>query len=145
VGQPHAVPRVHPPDRRPSQGRGEGAARRRPQPALVLGANAFFETELWAEQGHEYGVDLGVAYSAIDSKLSVGVETRVEIVDTRSTRLTPLEVEWLIGPNLSWRPVPQAHVLLTAYVGPGFFRGAGTDAFAAHLVFQPTLVIGWRL
>jgi hypothetical protein len=114
-------------------------------PRWFWGANLFFETELWGDQGHEYGAVAGVAYSLVDSKLSLGAETRVEVVDTRATRLTPLEIEWLIGPSLSWRPVPQAHVLFTAYLGPGFSRGAGSDPFSARLVFQPSLVIGWRL
>jgi hypothetical protein len=113
-------------------------------PRLFWGANLFFETELWGEQAHEFGVVAGVAYSLLDSKLSLGAETRVELVDTRAARFSPLEVEWLIGPTLSWRPVPQAHLLLTAYAGPGFSRGVATDAFSARFVLQPTLVLGWR-
>ena len=109
------------------------------------GANLFFETELWGEQGHELGVAGGVAYSLFDSKLSLGAETNLEVVDTRAARFSPLEIEWLIGPTLSWRPVPQAHLLLTAYAGPGFSRGVVTDAFSARFVFQPRLVLGWRL
>lgn len=112
---------------------------------LFWGFNLFFESELWgAEQAHEYGVVGGLAWSLLDSKLSLGAETRLEIVDTRATRFRPLEVEWLIGPSVSFRPVPAAHVLFTAYVGPGFSRSGPTDAFAATLVFQPTLVAGWR-
>ncbi|MFZ5442408.1 MAG: hypothetical protein ACOZQL_20530 [Myxococcota bacterium] len=113
-------------------------------PRLFWGANLFFETELWGDQGHEYGVTGGLAYSLLDSKLSLGAETRLEVVDTRFTRATPLELEWLIGPTLSWRPVPQAHVLLTAYAGPGWSRETGSDPFSARFVFQPTLVTGWR-
>jgi hypothetical protein len=112
---------------------------------LFWGLNLFFESELWGAQTHEYGVVAGLAYSLLDSKLSIGAETNVEIIDTRFARFSPLEIEWLIGPTLSWRPVPQAHLLLTAYAGPGFFRGAAADSFAAHFVFQPTLVMGWRL
>ncbi len=114
-------------------------------PRLFWGANLFFETELWGEQAHEFGVVAGLAYSVIDSKLSLGAETNVEIVDTRVARFSPLEIEWLIGPTLSWRPVPQAHLLLTASAGPGFFRGVATDSFSARFVFQPRLVLGWRL
>ena len=112
---------------------------------LFWGLNLFFERELWGpEQGHEYGLAGGLAYSLLDSKLSLGVETNLELVDTRAARFSPLEIEWLIGPTVSWRPVPQAHVLLTAYAGPAFTRGAAGEAFGAHFVFQPRLVIGWR-
>jgi hypothetical protein len=111
---------------------------------LFWGVNVFFETELWGDQTHEYGFVAGLASSLLDSKLSLGAETRLELVDTRSSRFTPLEVEWLIGPSLSWRPVPSAHVLLTAYVGPGFSRPDQASSYAAQFVFQPTLVAGWR-
>lgn len=114
-------------------------------PRLFWGLNLFFETELWGDQTHEYGAVAGLAYSLVDSKLSLGAETKVEIIDTRFARFSPLELEWLIGPSISYRPVPQAHLLFTAYGGPGFFRGAVSDGFAAHFVFQPTLVLGWRL
>jgi hypothetical protein len=114
-------------------------------PRWFWGLNLFFESELWGAQTHEYGVVAGLAYSLLDSRLSIGAETNVELIDTRFARFSPLEIEWLIGPTLSWRPVPQAHLLLTAYAGPGFFRGGAADSFAAHFVFQPTLVLGWRL
>ena len=112
---------------------------------LFWGVNLFFERELWGlQQGHEYGLVGGLAYSLLDSKWSLGVETSLELIDTRAARFSPLEIEWLIGPTMSWRPVPQAHVLLTAYGGPVFTRGAASEAFGAHFVFQPRLVSGWR-
>lgn len=113
-------------------------------PGLFWGLNLFFERELWGNQGHEYGLVAGLAWSLIDSRLSVGAETRLELVDGRAARFSPLEVEWLVGPSLSYRPIPQAHVLFTAYLGPGFSRASAGDAFGARFVFQPSLVLGWR-
>ncbi|MFO0596788.1 MAG: hypothetical protein U0228_15855 [Myxococcaceae bacterium] len=114
-------------------------------PRLFWGVNLFFESELWgADEAHEYGVVAGLAWSVIDSVLSLGAETRLELVDTRATRFQPIELEWLIGPSLSWRPIPQAHLLFTAYLGPGFSRAAASDPYTGRFVFQPTLVGGWR-
>ena len=114
-------------------------------PRLFWGLNLFFERELWGfEQGHEYGFTAGLTYSLRDSKLSLGGEARVELVDTRTTRFTPLGIELLVGPSVSWRPVPAAHVLLVWYVGPELSRDDGTAPFRAAFVMQPTLVGGWR-
>jgi hypothetical protein len=113
---------------------------------LYWGLNLFWERELWGtNQGHEYGLTGGLSYSLLDNRLAVGGEVRVEVVDNRQSRPAPLEVEFLAGPSVSFRPVPQAHLLLVAFVGAGLSRaGADTD-FLAHGLIQPTLVLGWRL
>lgn len=112
---------------------------------LYWGANLFFETDLFGPNtGHEYGLTGGLSYSLLDSKLSLGAEARVEIVDDRLQGRAPLGLELLLGPALSWRPVPGAHVLLVWFLGPELERGSATDAFAGRFVMQPTLVAGWR-
>lgn len=112
---------------------------------LYWGLNLFYERELWgSDQAHEYGLTGGLSYSLIANKLSLGVETRLEIIDTRASRPAPLEVEFLLGPTMAWRPVPQMHVLLVWFLGAGFERPDPMTAFSGRALMQPTLVAGWR-
>ena len=112
---------------------------------VFWGVNLFFERELWGfDQAHEYGATAGLTWSLLDSELSLGGEARVELVDTRTSRFSPLGVELLVGPTVSWRPVPSAHLLLVWYVGPELERADSAASLAARFVMQPTLVGGWR-
>ncbi len=114
-------------------------------PRLFWGANLFWERELWGgPQESEYGATLGLSYSLLDSKLSLGAEAKVEFVDHRTTRFNPDEIELLLGPCISWRPIPNAHVLLVAFLGPEFSRPDSLTPHGAVVVFQPNLVMGWR-
>jgi hypothetical protein len=111
---------------------------------LYWGLNLFFERELWGtKQVNEYGFTGGVSYSLSESKFSLGVETRLELVDIRDRRFSPDEIEFLIGPTMVWRPIPQANVLLVWFVGPGLEREPG-EAYKTSFVMQPTLVAGWK-
>jgi hypothetical protein len=113
-------------------------------PRLYWGFNLFFERELWGtQQVNEYGFTGGLSYSLFDSKLSLGLETRLELVDVRDRRFSPDEIEVLIGPTLAWRPVPQANLLLVWFLGPGLERAPG-EVYKASFVMQPTLVAGWK-
>ncbi len=112
---------------------------------LYWGANLFWERELWGgPQESEYGLTFGLSYSLLDSKLALGAEGRLELVDHRTTRFDPDGVEVLLGPSLSWRPIPNAHVLLVAFLGPELSRGDSTSPLQGVFVFQPNLVLGWR-
>lgn len=112
---------------------------------LYWGLNLFFERELWGDdQVNEYGLTGGLSYSLLENVLGVGAEVRVELVDNRNSRPAPVEMEFLAGPSLSWRPLPQANVLLVWLVGPGFERPDTASGFAARGVMQPTVIAGWR-
>lgn len=110
---------------------------------LYWGFNLFWERELWGSaQAQEYGFTGGVSYALLDSKFSLGAEARIELVDTRTRRFNPDSMEFLAGPTLCWRPIPQANVLLVWFVGPEFTRG--TADYTAAFVLEPTLVAGWK-
>ena len=112
---------------------------------LFWGANFFWERELWGgPQESEYGATFGLSYSLLDSKFSLGAEVRLELVDHRNTRFDPDAIELLLGPALSWRPLPNAHVLLVAFLGPEFSRPDSLTPRSGVGVFQPNLVVGWR-
>ncbi len=112
---------------------------------LYWGANLFWERELWGgPQEAEYGATVGLSYSLLDSKFSLGGEARLELVDHRNTRFNPDSVEVFLGPSISWRPIPNAHVLLVAFLGPELARNEVNAPLTGGLIFQPTLVMGWR-
>jgi hypothetical protein len=112
---------------------------------LYWGANLFWERELWGgPQEAEYGVTLGLSYSLLDSKFSLGAEARLELVDHRDTRFNPDSLELLVGPSITWRPVPNAHLLLVAFIGPELGRDAPGRPLTGGTNFQPEVVLGWR-
>lgn len=111
---------------------------------LYWGLNLFYERELWGAQAQEYGVTGGLSYSLLENVLGAGAEFRVELVDDRTARPSPLEMEFLAGPSLSWRPLPQANVLVVWLVGAGFERSDPATPFSARGIMQPTVIAGWR-
>ena len=112
---------------------------------LYWGLNLFFERELWgSELSNEYGGTAGISYSLVERKFALGAELRIEAVDVRDERFQARELEFLLGPSISFQPIDGAHILLVLFAGPGLERAVATDPFTAQFVFQPTLVGGWR-
>jgi hypothetical protein len=76
------------------------------------GSNLVWEHELGNAQENSNEWTTGVSYSAIDSKVGVGVETQLALVnqlDGHGGR-TPFENQFVIGPSLQFRPLPQIHL-----------------------------------
>jgi len=112
---------------------------------LYWGLNFFFERDLYgAQQGQEYGLNAGLSYSLLASKLSLGAEVQLELEDAKGHHGDPDSIEVLAGPSLAWHPVKGAHLLLVWFLGPAFERASPSDARGAHGLMQPTLVAGWR-
>ena len=112
---------------------------------LYWGFNFFFERDLYGgAQSQEYGVNGGLSYSLLASKLSLGAEVQVELEDAKHHHGDPDSIEILVGPSLAWRPVPSAHLLLVWFVGPAIERASPGADRTAHSLMQPTLVAGWR-
>jgi hypothetical protein len=112
---------------------------------LYWGLNVFYERELYGDkQQQEYGVTGGLSYSLLENTLGVGAEFRAEFVDVRASRPAPVEMEFLAGPSLSWRPLRQANVLLVWLVGMGLERPDSSSGFSARGVMLPTVIAGWR-
>jgi hypothetical protein len=112
---------------------------------LYWGVNLFFELELWGTNlTHEYGGTAGISYALVEKTFALGAELRIEAVDERDERFQARELEFLLGPSISFEPLEGAHLLLVLYGGPGLERAAAGTPFAAKFLFQPTLVGGWR-
>jgi hypothetical protein len=78
-------------------------------PRWHWGFNLFYEQETGGVRATEMGFSQAVSYSAIDSKLSVGVEMNFERTTEKGSRSNP-EIEFLIGPSIQWRPTRRIHV-----------------------------------
>jgi len=61
----------------------------------------------------------GVSYSAVDSKMSVGLETQLAMVNSKVAPglRSPYETNFLVGPSLQFRPLPQMHIDFAPLIG----------------------------
>jgi hypothetical protein len=108
------------------------------RPRLYWGANLVYERELsGAVQEQEYAVTGALSWAAVDGRLGVGAELKVETTDTRTTRFQFEAVEVLLGPSIVWRIHPKAQLSLTALLG------AEVSSTGAKWLLEPTLIFGW--
>jgi hypothetical protein len=85
-------------------------------PKWHWGLNLFYEQEAGGPRTTEWGVSQAVAYSLLDSRLSVGLEMNFERTTERKSRGEP-EIEFLIGPSVQWRPTLRTHLDIVPLVG----------------------------
>lgn len=101
------------------------------------GSNLVWEHETAGAEENSNEWTTGVSYTALDSKIGVGVETQLALVDSIDpvTRTRgPFAKEFLIGPSIQFRPLPQLHI----DVAPLF--GVTADASRA----KTFVVVGWE-
>ncbi len=83
------------------------------------GINLAVERALGADFGHEYQISAGLSRTLSDQALSLGLEGRFEFHDAAGKRLMNLfDQAALVGPSLSWSPVPPMHLLWSVLAGP---------------------------
>jgi hypothetical protein len=85
-------------------------------PRWHWGFNLFYEQEVGGPRATELGFSQAFGYSAIDGKLSVGVEMNLERTTEKGSRSDPA-VEFLIGPSIQWRPTRRTHLDLVPLFG----------------------------
>lgn len=71
--------------------------------------NGFFGGELSDRNTAEIGASGGISKMIIDSKLSLGIESRYRYVSVEDHR-SDGKYEWLIGPSMQWRPTENTHL-----------------------------------
>lgn len=100
------------------------------------GSNFVFEHEMGGVQENSNEWTTGLSYTVRDSKLSVGMETQVALVNEKINAATrgKLDRQFLIGPSLQFRLLPQMHV----DVAPLF----GATAKSPRTKF--IVVLGWE-
>ena len=92
-------------------------------PRWHWGSDLFYEQAVNGDRRTEKAVSLAVSYSAIDEKLGIGMETRLDSENDIGDRHAHLNVE--LGPSLQWRITPRLHLDLE----PLF----GVTGFAPHI------------
>lgn len=100
------------------------------------GSNVVWEHELGGPQENSNEWTTGVSRTIRDSKVGVGVETKLALVnalDARGSR-GDFEKEFLVGPSIQFRPLPQMHVDFAPLFGV-------TKAAARAQTF---VVLGWE-
>jgi hypothetical protein len=105
-------------------------------PRWHWGSNLVWEHEMGGPQENSNEWTTGLSYSLRDSKVSVGVETQMALVNERIApgMRTPFSKEFVVGPSLQFRPLPQMHL----DIAPMF--GATTNSLRAKSFF----VLGWE-
>lgn len=96
------------------------------EPKLLLGGeiaqgwhwafNFVGEFELGGEREYEYALTSAVAYSVIDSVLSIGVENILTLTDVAGNR-GDYSVSFVIGPSIQWHPVPAMTINIAPLFG----------------------------
>jgi hypothetical protein len=71
--------------------------------------NLVYEQQVGGGRATEFKATQALTYSLIDDKLTAGVEMKFEHTTEKGERSDP-EVEFLLGPSLSWRPTKHTHV-----------------------------------
>jgi hypothetical protein len=80
------------------------------------GLNVFYEQEVGGGRDSEMGFAQALSYTAIDEKLGLGLEMKMERASAPNYRGKPT-VEFLLGPSLQWRPASRVHVDLVPLFG----------------------------
>ncbi|MFO1053011.1 MAG: transporter [Planctomycetota bacterium] len=97
------------------------------------GANLVYEAETGGARERNVELTAGVSYTAIDSKLSIGAETKYALTDDKTDR-GDYANEFLLGPSVQYRPMPNTHLDLAA------LAGLNNDSPDAKFIF----VFGWE-
>src|ERR1017187_7751946 len=92
-------------------------------PRWHWGSDLFYEQSVNGDRRTEKAVSLAISYSAIDEKLGIGMETRLDSENDIGDRHAHLNLE--LGPSLQWRLTSRLHLDLE----PLF----GVTGFAPHI------------
>ena len=92
--------------------------------------NAIGEQQVGGEMATEIKLTQALTYTLIDDKLNFGIEMQFEHTSVEGNRHDP-EVEFSVGPAVSWRPTPHTHL----DVVPLFGCTGDAPTFEAVVVF----------
>jgi hypothetical protein len=100
------------------------------------GSNLVWEHEMGGAQENSNEWTTGVSHTIKDSKIDFGMETKLALVnelDEHGSR-GPFETEFLLGPSMQFRPLPQMHIDVAPLFGV-------THASPRAKIF---VVLGWE-
>ena len=100
-------------------------------PRWHWGSDLFYEQGVNGDRRTEKAVSLAVSYSAIDEKLGIGMETRLDSENDVDDRHAHLSLE--LGPSVQWRLTSRLHLDLESLFGvTGFAPHVETFVFMGY-------------
>ena len=83
------------------------------------GSNLVWDHETGGVQETSNEWTTGLSYSVRDSKVALGVETQLAFVNERTApgQRTPFNKEFVVGPSIQFRPLPQMHLDIAPLFG----------------------------
>ncbi len=83
------------------------------------GSNLVWEHEVSGARENSNEWTVGISHTVRDSKVDVGVETQLALVNDRDRpgHRTPFETQFVVGPSFQFRPLPQIHIDVAAMFG----------------------------
>ena len=100
-------------------------------PRWHWGSDLFYEQAVNGDRRTEKAVSLAVSYSAIDEKLGIGMETRLDSENDVDDRHAHLNLE--LGPSVQWRLTSRLHLNLESLFGvTGFAPNVETFVFMGY-------------
>jgi len=100
------------------------------------GSNFVWEHTMGGDQENSNEWTVGVSHTVRDSKFDLGFETQLALVDalTGHGGRGPFEKQFLIGPSMQLRPLPQMHIDFAPLIGV-------TDAASRTKIIA---ILGWE-
>ena len=100
-------------------------------PRWHWGSDLFYEQAVNGDRRTEKAVSLAVSYSAIDEKLGIGMEARLDSENDIDDRAAHLNLE--VGPSVQWRLTSRLHLDLESLFGvTGFAPNMETFVFMGY-------------
>lgn len=108
------------------------------------GANLVGEFGLGGGLEKAYQIALGLSRTISDECFSLGLETKFELANERGQDFGHTR-EFLVGPSLSWSPVPPAHILFAPLIGFENVAGEGGADSETEARFEGWFIAGWTI
>ena len=112
-------------------------------PRWHWGADFFYEQSVNGDRRTEKAVSVAISYSAIDEKLGIGVESRLDSENDIGDRHAHLNLE--VGPSVQWRLTSSMHLDLESIFGVTGFAPHVETFFFLGYDFGPGSESGERL
>ena len=83
------------------------------------GSNLVFEHEMGGLQENSNEWTTGLSYTVRDTKVALGLESQLALVNAKDNRGVrgAFDRQFLIGPSLQFRPLPQMHIDFAPLIG----------------------------
>jgi hypothetical protein len=86
-------------------------------PRWHYGINLVLEHTLGDRYDNSYELTGGISYTVTDERIALGIEGQIALVDQGGHRGSFVHQDYLLGPSVQFRPLPQMHIDLVLLAG----------------------------